>query len=110
MKRTIIRSIVVSAVLIASAAAVFAESLPASKTTALVAIVPSQARIELNAAGQIVKIFNTTDGAAVRPSILNVYREGAKSVMTPQISQELDKISSKIDWRMGGVVYDTPGK
>ena len=108
MRRTVTFCWVAAVILVmAWAAAVCADSLPANRTTRLVASVPTQARVNVNAAGQIVSIFNTTDGTGVRPSILNVYCDGVKIAITPQIAQELDKASSKIDWRRGGVVYDT---
>ena len=91
-------------------ATVYGGCLPTNAPSRFVASVPPQARVTVNAVGQIVSIFNTTDGTGVRPSILNVYRDGIKIAITPQIAQELDKVSSKIDWRHGGVVYDTSSK
>jgi hypothetical protein len=98
---------IVSAVLLIALAqaASFAESLPIVRTTTFAASVPNQARIEVDAAGQILSVFNTTDESGVQPSILNVYQDGIKITITPEITQELDAISSKIDWRRGGVVY-----
>ena len=75
------------------------------RTTTFAASVPAQARIEVDATGQIVSVFKTTEGTSVQPSILNVYQNGVKITVTPQITQELDSIRSKIDWRSGGVVY-----
>jgi hypothetical protein len=97
--------IVTAVVLVALAEAAFSENLPTVRTTSFAASVPAQARIEVDAAGQIVSVFNTTDGIGVQPSILNVYQDGVKIMVTPQITQELDSICSKIDWRCGGVVY-----
>lgn len=106
MKRTLVCLIAVAVLVIAWAAATYADSLPAQTTTTLVARVWSQARLTVDATGRILSIFNTTDGSGVRPLILNVYRDGVKAVITPQITQELDGISSKIDWSRGGVVYE----
>ena len=97
--------IVTAIVLVALAEAAFSENLPTVGTTTFAASVPAQARIEVDAAGQIVSVFNITDGIGVQPGILNVYRDGVKIMVTPQITQELDSICSKIDWRCGGVVY-----
>ena len=91
-------------------ATVYGGSLPVNAPSRLVASVSPQARVTVNAAGQIVSIFNTTDGTGIRPTIFNVYRDGVKIAITPQITQELDKAASKIDWRRGGVVYDTSSK
>ena len=91
-------------------AMVYGGSLPANPSSRLVANVSPQASVTVNAAGQIVTIFNTTDGTGVQPSILNVYRDGVKIAITPQIAQELDRVSSQIDWRREGVVYDMSSK
>ena len=92
-------------ILVAMAGAAFSEDLPAARTTLLAASVPAQARIEVDAAGQIVSIFNVADGNGAQPSILNVYQNGVKIAVTPQIIQELESIRSTIDWRNGGGVY-----
>ena len=92
-------------------ATVYGGCLPTNAPSRFVASVPPQARVTVNAEGRIMSIFNTTDGTAgVRPSILNVYCNGMKIAITPQIAQELDMVSSKIDWRREGVVYDSSSK
>ena len=106
MKRTLVCLIAVAVLVTAWAAAACADSLPAQPTTTLVAKVWSQARLTVDATGRILSIFNTTDGSGAKPLILNVYRDGVKATITPQIAQQLDSISLKIDWSRGGVVYE----
>jgi hypothetical protein len=92
---------------IAGASAVSAETLAAPRTT-FVAIVASQARVNVDAQGSILSVFNTTDGSSNKPAILNVYHGDVNIPMTPAIQANLETISPLLDWSQGGLIYPRP--
>jgi len=89
---------------IAGASGVSAETLAAANTT-FVAMVASQARVNVDAQGSILSVFNTTDGSSNRPAILNVYCGDVNIPMTPAMRANLETISPLVDWRQGGLIY-----
>lgn len=89
---------------IAGAIGVSAETLAAGQTT-FVAVVASQARVNVDARGSILSVSNTTDGSSNRPAILNVYCGDVNIPMTPTILVNLDKLSPSLDWSQGGLIY-----
>jgi len=87
----------------------FGEKLPVTAMTQFMVTVLPQARINVDTEGNILSIYNITDGSGIRPSILNVYQGDfkiGKIGMTSEIQTILDKIFSEIDWSQGGLVYN----
>lgn len=64
-----------------------------------------QARINVDAEGNILSIWNVTDGSSIPPPYLNIYQGNVKIGMTPEIQVELDRISPRINWSQGGLIY-----
>ena len=89
---------------IAGASGVSAETLAAAKTT-FVAMVASQARVNVDGQGSVLSVFNTADGSSNRPAILNVYCGDVNIPMTPAIQANLERISPLLDWSQGGLIY-----
>jgi hypothetical protein len=68
-------------------------------------MVASQARVNVDAQGSILSVFNTADGSGNKPAILNVYCGDVNIPMTPAIQANLETISPLLDWSQGGVIY-----
>lgn len=81
-----------------------AETLATPQTT-FTAVVAAQARINVDDQGRIQSVFNTTDGNNCEPAILNVYRGDEKVAMPRSTRAHLDKLSPKLDWSQGGLIY-----
>ena len=102
----VVRSVLLILILIsiAGASGVSAETLAAPETT-FVAMVASQARVNVDDQGSILSVFNTADGSSNKPAILNVYCGDVNIPMTPAIQANLETISPLLDWRQGGLIY-----
>ena len=90
----------VFAMMILMAVVSFADTVPTTQPSTFVAQVLPQARVNVDATGHVVSIFNTTDGSGTPPSIFNVYRGGVNVAITPEIQREIGAL--KLDWRIGG--------
>lgn len=101
MRTTLLILILIS---VTAANGISAET-PAAVKTALVAMVASQARVNVDDHGSIMSVFNTADGSGNKPTILNVYRGDVNIPVTPEIQANLDAISLKLDWKNGGIIY-----
>lgn len=82
-----------------------AEVLPATAATTMTATVLPQARVNVDSQGNILNVWNVTEGINREPAILNIYQDGIKTGMTPQVRTNLDLATSRIDWSRGGLVY-----
>ena len=89
---------------IAGASTVRAEPLAAAGIT-FAAMVASQARVNVDAQGSVLSVYNTADGSGNRPAILNVYCGDVNIPMTPAIQANLETISPLLDWGQGGLIY-----
>jgi len=84
--------------------AVSAETVSTPQTR-FTAIVAAQARINVDAEGDILSIHNVSDGSDHQPQLLNVYCGDTSVPMTPAIQANLASISARIEWSQGGTVY-----
>lgn len=91
-------------VLFVGTSAVSAETMCTTQTK-FIATVTTQARINVDAQGEILSIHNVTDGTVRQPQTLHIYCEDINAPMTPAILSNLEKITEKIDWSKGGIVY-----
>lgn len=102
------RTLVLVILLCIVCAGVFAADVPAESGTTFTAEVAAQARINVDDHGTILSIYNTTDGSANRPAILNIYCGETQIPITPKIQTKLDKLSPDLDWSKGGLIYSRP--
>lgn len=96
--------LILTLITITAASAICAET-PAAGKTEFVAMVAPQARVNVDAQGIVLSIFNTTDGSGNKPAILNIYYGDVKITVTPAIQANLDKLSPSLDWKKGGIIY-----